>query len=365
MLRGSRGAALKTDFAHDVHRGSHAFLVGHRGRHAGGFLAGFALFRPFFPGLGDDRGRGHRGLGHQFRRDAHPKGAVFNPEDIRFLLHDDRDIGRHAGLQLQVLVAHIDDRRVGNDALLGRSRVAHLPHAAGEGAVRERVHRELHFLTFGDAAHVGFGDGGVDLHLGEIVHQREKDRCVHARIDGAAFVGLAVEHHAVDRRGDHGAFEIELGVGDGRLAGQHGGVRLRQLRVDAVELLLGNQLLLEQVGRALGVDHDQLVAGLGRGEIGFRLAQALDWRRLVDAGEHVALFDDGIVVDQHFLDLAGNLGADVYRHDRLQISRGRHRLRDVTPGDLRQLKLRRLFGLVAKVVPTAAGGPGNDDQEDN
>ena len=67
--------------------------------------------------------------------------------------------GGHAGLQLALGILGVDDRRVGDDVLDGRGRIADLLDDAVEGLALEGVDREADLLAFLDLADVGLVDG--------------------------------------------------------------------------------------------------------------------------------------------------------------------------------------------------------------
>ena len=298
-------------------------------------------------------------------RDADAESTIGNSEDVGALLNDDRNVRGHAGLELRVFVADINDGSVRDDALAHTGGVAHHPDVAGEGAVGEGIDGELNLLAFGDAADVGLGDGGVDLHFGEVVHEGEQHGSVHASVDGAALVGFAVEDHAVDRGDDGAAGEVELRIFDRGGAGEHRGVRLGELGLGVVEFGLRHEFLTGEFARALGSELQEAIAGLGGLEIGFGLFEALGGRGFVDAGEDVAGFYLGIKVDENLFDLTGNLGTDVDGDDGLEVAGRSHGLGDIAPGDFGGLELRRLIGLSAEIIPCAVAAAAEDEREEN
>ena len=243
--------------------------------------------------------------------------------------------------------------------------VAHHPDVAGEGAVGEGIDGELNLLALGDAADVGLGDGGVDLHFREVVYEGEEHGSVHARVDGAALVGLAVEDHAVDRGDDGAAGEVELRIFDRGGAGEHRGVRLGELGLGVVEFGLRHEFLAGEFARALGSELQEAIAGLGGLEIGFGLFEALGGRGFVDAGEDVAGFYLGIKVDENLFDLTGNLGTDVDGDDGLEVAGRSHGLGDIAPSDFGGLELRGFIRFCAEIIPRTVAAAGDEQGEED
>src|SRR5439155_3536396 len=87
-------------------------------------------------------------------------------EGLVALRRRDRDVGGHAGLELELRVLDRDDDVVGHDVLHGDGRVPHLRDLAVEGLTRVRIDGEGGGLPVAYAAHVGLAHVGVDLHLG-------------------------------------------------------------------------------------------------------------------------------------------------------------------------------------------------------
>ena len=112
-------------------------------------------------------------------------------------------LGGHAGEQLQVLVAHRDDHRVGDDVVGDLGGETDLRDSTDELAFREGVDGEAHRLRRLDLADVGLVDVAGELHAGEVLGDREQRRRLERRGDGLADVVVARHDDAVDRRADH------------------------------------------------------------------------------------------------------------------------------------------------------------------
>ena len=161
---------------------------------------------------------------------------VRHPHHVAAARNLDAEVGRHARLQLQLGVRHVDDRLVGRHVLDDLRLQPDLPDRAVELLAGIRVDAEGHRLARPDAADVGFVDAGVDLHLRQVGGDDEQRRRRHAGRDGLADVDAALNDDAVDRRRDHRVVEVDLilidrgfRLGDGRLRLRDG----RLLRLQA------------------------------------------------------------------------------------------------------------------------------------
>ena len=294
--------------------------------------------------------------------EANAESVVGETEDVGAMGDDDGDVGGHAGAEFLVVVADLDDRFVGDDVLDGDGRVANGGDASAELAVGEGVDGEVDGLADRDVANVGFGDGADDLHFGEIVGDGEEDGGVEGGGDGLADVDLAGEDDAVDRRVDGAAGEIDFGVFDRGGAGLDLRVGLGELREGLIEVGLGNEAVLLKRGGPFGVELDEAVVGFGVGEFGFGRAEAGLVGGGVDVGDDVAVFHDGVIVDQDLIDDAGDLAADFDGDNRLQRAGGSDGLGDVGAGDRGGDVFDRLGGALFEIIP-ACGGEGGDDDE--
>src|SRR5690606_229079 len=192
-------------------------------------------------------------------------------------------------------------------------------------------------------ADVGFVDGQFDLHLRQVFGDGEQFRRLQAGGHGLARLDRTGQDHAVHRRTDDGAVEVDpRRLGRRRLLADLGlrGVDLRLGLVargaGQVDVAPGHQLRGAQFGLALVVELGVAQAGLGlaqlrlgTGDLGVAL---LDLRLVgarVDAGDHLALLDLVVEVHQDLGDLAGDLAADGDRGNRAQGTGGRDRDADV------------------------------------
>src|SRR5574341_100774 len=96
------------------------------------------------------------------RRGRHPQGLVLANRD-------DRDVGGHTGLELEVAVVDADHDIVGDDVLDADRGVPHLHHGAFERGGRIGVHRELGLFPLRHAADVRLAHVRVHLHLGQVL----------------------------------------------------------------------------------------------------------------------------------------------------------------------------------------------------
>jgi hypothetical protein len=114
------------------------------------------------------------------------------------------------GTEPQVRVRRVDDDRVGDDVLHGRRGLADLLDDAVERAAGNastlNVARWSGRTRPMSVSSIATGD----LHLRQVLGDREQRRRVEARGDRLARVDLARDHDAVDRRGDRGLLEVVL-----------------------------------------------------------------------------------------------------------------------------------------------------------
>ena len=139
------------------------------------------------------------------------RSAAFGTRSTLVRARDlDVDVRRHARLQLQLGVRHVDDRRVGDDVLLDDRLQPHLRHRADEVVGRVGVDAEGDVLARTDAADVRLVEVGDDLHLRQVGGEDEQRRRLHAGGDRLADVHVARDDQAVDRRGDDRVLEVDL-----------------------------------------------------------------------------------------------------------------------------------------------------------
>ena len=102
--------------------------------------------------------------------------------------------------------------------MVGGGRETHLTDSTLKFAVRKRVHGELHPLLFQHIADVCFGNGQLDLHLGQILSNQKQGGGTEARGYGLTGIHIPGHHHATDRSKDGRTIEIYLSALNGGLA---------------------------------------------------------------------------------------------------------------------------------------------------
>ncbi len=80
--------------------------------------------------------------------------------------------GRNSNSELSM----VSTRLVGHDALDGLGRVANVADGGGEFAIRERIDAERRGLADLDLADIGFVDVDLQLHLPQVLGDREQHR---------------------------------------------------------------------------------------------------------------------------------------------------------------------------------------------
>ena len=202
---------------------------------------------------------------------SEPERRVRHLEGARLLSDDELDVGRHPGHQPSRRVLDAHDDRVGHDVLDHLRSLADLRHDARERLAGKRVDREACPILELEAADVRLVHARLDLHLRQVLGDREEDRRLQARRDGLADVDLPRHDDAVDRRQDRRVIEIDLRLLEAGVllidlrARRHqhglGDAELRDRRLDG-----GIERLLVRLGR-LDLGDGGVVAGLGRVEI--------------------------------------------------------------------------------------------------
>ena len=131
---------------------------------------------------------------------------------------DDRGIRRHAGTQLQLVVVHADHGGISDHVLIGRGSITHLLHCAAKLARRKRIHGEGDWLSFLDAAHVGFRHHGFDFHFAEVIGDDEQLGRVETGRDRLTDFDVARNDHAVDGCVNGRPLQVRLDLFEGCLA---------------------------------------------------------------------------------------------------------------------------------------------------
>ena len=206
----------------------------------------------------------------QFRRDRlvqhleHLRGRpeacrrIRNAQHVVLAGNLDGDVGRHAGLQLQVRIGHRNHRRIRHDVLHRRRLEPHLCDFADERVGGVGVDAEGDALTRTHPAHVGFVDVRQDLHLRQVGGHEVEHRRVHAGLDRLPLVDVARDDDAVDRRDDRRIAEVhalvvQLRLGLRQARFRRPDLRVRRPHIDFSGLQLGprNQLLVRHLLRAI------------------------------------------------------------------------------------------------------------------
>ncbi len=258
-----------------------------------------------------------------------------------------------------IRVGDIDAHVVGDNVLLAGRVQANLLDVAGETLVREGVDREPRLLALADEADVGFGEAGVDAHLGKVLGDLDQRWRLEAGCHRLAKVDDAVDDDAVDRRADDG--EIEVGAVTVVLRPRQRHLRLPRLeRLARLIVLLPRHILLrKQRLHARLVGLRQFQRRLRADDVGRALALGRGNQRIVQFEQGLAFFYLVVEIDIKLLDRTRHLGADADQDDRVERAVGRHRLRHVAPLDRRQLvALLGVHGGALFGVPDAAADQG-------
>ena len=149
-----------------------------------------------------------------------------------------------------------------------------------EGLTRKCVYGESGFLSDHQTAYIALINRRLDLHIAQVLGDDEQLGRLQAAGHGLAALNGALDHNARDWRGDARAPQIDTGLGEGRFALRHRGLRLLHLRLRHTHLRLHRfQRLGIGAGQsadplALGLRHKLLVhQALGARIVALRLAQ--------------------------------------------------------------------------------------------
>ena len=169
---------------------------------------------------------------------------------------------------------------VGHHILDGDWRVADLGDFTGELAARESVHGEFYILAFRNAADIGLGDAGVDLHFGEVVGDDEQSGGVEA--------------------GRHGLAEEGDAPGAERGAARRGGVDGMCLGIPAKILSVEGDSAVVEVGGVRREISLMLVDGASAGEwVIVHAGFAIEKLSEEEAGRTLALFREIVDTDAY------------------------------------------------------------------
>ena len=320
---------------------------------------------------------GNRGLG--------------NDQHVRPLLEHDLRVRRHVRLELVAGIVDRDAHLEVRDVVALDAHRRNLRHLALERAFLERLDADARRLAEPQIADLGLVDTPANEHVRDVAHRDDRRRRrahVENRRYRAADLDVARENASADWRADRGVRELFLGTLDGRLRlrdvrrrFRHAGFRdgelrlggapailgLVELRARFLELVNGNQLLLEQALRALvRAPRERDLRALGFDAALFelrlrclqrrpralqrraRLAHARHQILAVELDEHGARFDLLIDLDRQQLDDAVGFRFDFDLGDRLDFSRRNHRPRDRAALDRGEPRLRNV-GRSAKI----------------
>ena len=241
---------------------------------------------------------------------------------------------------MELGVREVDDCVVGDDVLDRRRIHADLAHDSAERVFRERIDLEARRVPALDPTDVGLVYLRVDLHLGQVLRDREDGRRLQRRSDRLAHVDVARHDDAVDRRANHGMVEVGAGDRNGGVLLAHQRLGLRDTRRRGIprrlrrfvvagrdiELLLGDDAILRhrrgpvvirlrlhqrRIGlREIRLGHDH--AGPCRLEVRGGLQQRALQQRRVDQGDHFPPVHARVEVDVELGDRARHLGTDLH-----------------------------------------------------
>ncbi len=140
--------------------------------------------------------------------------------------------------------------------------------------------------------------------------------------------------------------QIYAGFLERRLLDLDHGLGLVQIRGGFVVVRIRYQVCLEEVRRAVGVD----------------LGEFQPSPRIVQLRDHLVGFDQRIEIREEFLDVAGDLAAELNVKDGIQLAVGGYGLGQVPARDQCRLILRRVGVVLAEIPDPGNNGRGQDNQ---
>src|SRR5439155_24834898 len=230
---------------------------------ARGPAAAATLARALTLAAARSRGRGGAGRRVGAGRPEAQRG-VGHLEHAGLFRGDHLDVRGHPRQQAAAGIVDRDHDGVGDDVLDDLGRLADLRHAAHERLAGEGVHREGRPILEPHAPDVGLVHADLDLHLGEVLGDREQHRRLQRGGHRLADVDLARDDHAVDRRADRRVLEVgrrlgetglllvDLGARGLQLGFDHAQLRRRRLDTRVERLLPGARRLQQRHGRIVG-----------------------------------------------------------------------------------------------------------------
>ncbi len=129
----------------------------------------------------------------------------------------DRNVGRHSRLEFKVRISDPDDRVIGHDILDDERLIVDVVDLSMKRTFGISVHRELGLLAHPDLSDIGLVHAGINLHLGQVLCDREKGRGLKRGRHGLAHIHVTGDDDPVHRRPDRGVTEIGLGETEGCL----------------------------------------------------------------------------------------------------------------------------------------------------
>ena len=199
-----------------------------------------------------------------------------------------------------------------------------------ENLIGKRIDREIHGLTVLHLANVRLGNGGADVHFGNVLRDGEQDRRVHGGIHRLAQIHLPSDHNAIHRRGNFAITKIGLRAFQSRLLDGDGCLGLREFSRGLIQIELGGRFQRHERFLSFQILAFEDHVSLGAGQLAFSLPQGGGVHGGIDLGHQHAFGHRRIVIRIQCNDLAGNLAAHIHADNGAQRAAGGNVLHNVT-----------------------------------
>jgi hypothetical protein len=235
-----------------------------------------------------------------------------------------------------VEVLEIHEHGEHRHALLDHGLGLDLLHLALEPAVGKRVDGDRRRFVGADVSDIRFVEVGAHPHVREVGHLEQRGAAAHrvgGRLDDLPDLDVLLDDRAVGdgahrRIGQRLGRDVEVG-----LLANHRGLRALVGEPCLLVLLRRDHLGGQHLVAALLLRGGDFELGLGRIEVGRRLAVLLLHGLRVDLGEERARLHVGARFHRHVGDHAGGFGAHLHDDDRFDGAVGFGRHDDVAPLD--------------------------------
>jgi len=268
-------------------------------------------------------------------------GVVGNHQDVRPFHQEGLDLGIHPGLQEPLAVVQADNDGEHGDVLLVYGLGLHLLHDPGKGPARIGLNHHRRFQPRFDLAHVGLVDQHPDLDLVQVSHDEESRApgdTPRRRLNDRTLLNTSGQDGPDAGSPDGHVVPLEFSQFLGGLGFHQRGLGVGIVRPLALELLLGNDPRLEQLGGTLQLGLGNLSPNNGNVQISFGLFVGVDHIPGIDFRQKVPWLNQVPHIHVKSEHLTGGLRFHLDLSDRFYIPGGFSSDSHVLPEDRTGLK---------------------------